>query len=331
MKVFVARRLCEHPGSDQHLNLKSPIHKNSANTFSSLYEVMQPCKGKHDTINIDRKHSTEAHSCIQSRAWGTLRKHPPAWAHGCATVLATTSGSLHSTNKSVMTSILTQQVEVPANIKVVEPSCLLIDGQALVMALGKPTDIATFGQYGDNFTNTVFRLGANYGRIDVVFDRYQQESIKAGTRTKHNQLHWPVRRMIENDPLVPLSSDWSSFKALEENKADLALLLSSHLIEHSRRVESVVVTAGGFVEATTVKSSDPELDISFLRADHEEPDTRLILYCVHARMETMVVSARDTDVLLLLLAHYDKIGCTRLYMKAGTSKEPKYFPVHAIR
>ena len=156
MKVFVARRLCEHPGSDQHLNLKSPIHKNSANTFSYLYEVMQPCKGKHDTINIDRKHSTEAHSCIQSRAWGTLRKHPPAWAHGCATVLATTRGSLHSTNKSVMTSILTQQVEVPANIKVVEPSCLLIDGQALVMALGKPTDIATFGQYGDNFTNTVF-------------------------------------------------------------------------------------------------------------------------------------------------------------------------------
>ena len=93
----------------------------------------------------------------------------------------------------------------------------------------------------------------------------------------------------------------------------------------------MVVKAGGFVEATTVKSSDPELDISFLRADHEEADTRLILHCVHARMETMVVSARDTNVLLLLLAHYDKMGCTRLYMKAGTWKEPKYFPVHAIR
>ena len=47
-------------------------------------------------------------------------------------------------------------------------------------------------------------------------------------------------------------------------------------------------------------------------------------------METIVVSARDTDVLLLLLAHYDRIGCTYLYMKAGTSKDPKYFPVHDI-
>ena len=96
-------------------------------------------------------------------------------------------------------------------------------------------------------------------------------------------------------------------------------------------MESVVETAGGFVEATTVKSSDPELDISFLRADHEEADTRLILHCVHARMEMMVVSVRGTNVLLQLLAHYDKMGCARLYMKAGTSKEPKYFPVHAIR
>lgn len=40
---------------------------------------------------------------------------------------------------------------------------------------------------------------------------------------------------------------------------------------------------------------------------------------------------RDTDVLLLLLAHHDRIGCIHLYMKAGTSKDPKYFPVHDIR
>ena len=331
MQVFVARRLCEPSDSDQHLTLKSPIHKNRAKTFSSLYEVVQPCRGNHDTIKVDRN---ILQSLITAYRAGREVHLENILQHELMAVplsLATTSGSLHSTNKSVMANVLTQQVEVPANITVVKSSCLLIDGQALVMVLGKPTDIATFGQYADTFTNTVFRMGANYGRIDVFFDRYQQESIKAGTRTKHNQRQRAVRRMIENDPLVHLPSDWSSFMALEENKADIALLLSSHLIEHSRRVESVVVTAGGFVEATTVKSSDPELDISFLRADLEEADTKLILHYVHARMETMVVSARDTDVLLLLLAHYDKMGWTRLYMKAGTSKEPKYFPVHAIR
>ena len=40
---------------------------------------------------------------------------------------------------------------------------------------------------------------------------------------------------------------------------------------------------------------------------------------------------RYTYVLLLLLAHYDRMGCTRLYIKAGMSNAPKYFPVHEIR
>ena len=86
---------------------------------------------------------------------------------------------------------------------------------------------------------------------------------------------------------VSLPSDWSSFMALEENKADLALLLSNHLIEQSPTDKQVVV-AGGFAEATTVKSSDPYLKVSSLRADHEEADTRLILHCIHAHMNMIV-------------------------------------------
>ena len=89
--------------------------------------------------------------------------------------------------------------------------------------------------------------------------------------------------------------------ALEENKADLALLLSNHLIEHSPKDKQVVV-AGWFAEATTVKSSDPDLEVSSLKSDHEEADTRLILHCIHTHMNTIVVSVLDTDVLLLLLA-----------------------------
>ena len=93
----------------------------------------------------------------------------------------------------------------------------------------------------------------------------------------------------------------------------------------------MVVVAGVFAEATNVKLSNPDLIVSSLRAEHEEADTRLILHYIHANMKTIVVSVRDTDVLLLLIAHYDSMGCTRLYMKTETSKAPKYFPVHKIR
>ena len=121
-------------------------------------------------------------------------------------------------------------------------------------------------------------MEAKYQRVDVVFDRYQDESIKAGTRTTRKQRHRPIRRKIENNLPVPLPSDWPSFMVLEGHKADLALLLSNHLIESIPTENTVVVVAGGFGEATTVKSTDPDLEVSSLRANHEEADMRLILH-----------------------------------------------------
>jgi len=67
------------------------------------------------------------------------------------------------------------------------------------------------------------------------------------------------------------------------------------------------------------------------KADREESDTRLISHCIHAHMESLVVYVRDTDVIVLLLAHCDKMRCTNLLMKAGTSKHPSYVPIHDIR
>ena len=89
---------------------------------------------------------------------------------------------------------------------------------------------------------------------------------------------------------------------LEDNKAYLALLLSNYLVDHSSSDQTMVVVVG-FSEATIAKSSDPTLDLSMLEADHEEADTRLILHCIHAHMESMVVHVRDTDVNMSLFAY----------------------------
>ena len=118
--------------------------------------------------------------------------------------------------------------------------------------------------------------------------------------------------------------------ALEGNKADLALLLSNHLIERSPTEHPVVVVAVGSPKGP-LSSHLTQISKSPLRGNHEEADTRLIWHCIHAQMETIVVSLRDTDVLLLRLAHYDRMGCTRLCVKVGKSNAPKHLPVHEIR
>ena len=59
---------------------------------------------------------------------------------------------------NLLADILTQQVQSPDNVTLSEPSCLLIGGQALVMALEKPPD-RTFGEYANVFANTVLKMG----------------------------------------------------------------------------------------------------------------------------------------------------------------------------
>ena len=47
-------------------------------------------------------------------------------------------------------------------------------------------------------------------------------------------------------------------------------------------------------QITDVKSSGPEIDISPLAANHEEPETCLVLHCVNTNAETVVVLVCDT-------------------------------------
>ena len=56
--------------------------------------------------------------------------------------------------------------------------------------------------------------------------------------------------------------------------------------------------------------------------------TRLIQHCVKSQASSIVVVARDTDVLVLLLAHFSKMSCLDVWMKAGTAKYRKCIPIH---
>lgn len=67
------------------------------------------------------------------------------------------------------------------------------------------------------FANTVFKMGAKYQRIDVVFGRYQGET----SAMTEQQAAPPTG---EKERSVPLLSSWSRFIILEENRADLAVL-----------------------------------------------------------------------------------------------------------
>ena len=95
--------------------------------------------------------------------------------------------------------------------------------------------------------------------------------------------------------------------------------------------DNIIVVAGGFRTAEYTQCTEPLVDIEILRANHEEADTRVVLHSIHAETEDVVVAARDTDILLLLLVFFSSMKCNQLWMKVCTSKQKKYFPIHEIR
>jgi uncharacterized LabA/DUF88 family protein len=238
---------------------------------------------------------------------------------------------LKSGNKSVLQNEILKNVEVGERIQhESDSSALIIDGQALVQSL-RTHGMKTFGDFADEFVSTVFRKGNNFSRIDVLFDRYRDQSIKSGTRNSRAKRHQPVRRIVENRD-VPLPANFVTFLSLNENKKDLAALLSEEIILQAP-IGTTVVTAGGLVDENTVKCNDGMLELSTLEATHEEADTRIVLHAIHCSQvsacTSIVILASDTDVLLLLISFFSEID-RHLWMIAGTFLKPKNIPVHVV-
>ena len=197
---------------------------------------------------------------------------------------------------------------------------MLIDGFAVVATLGKPHEAKTFGDFADCYVNAVLRKSSKYQRVDVLFDRYRKHSIKATTRSRRSKgSARPVRRVIEGRE-VPLPIKWQAFLALGENKSDLARFLSDELVRQAPGNITMVVS-GGCADEEDVLCTDPALDVAILRSNHEEADTRFVLHAVNLNgiVDNILVSAKDTDVIILLLAHLSKIR-SKVWIWAGTSK-----------
>ena len=97
------------------------------------------------------------------------------------------------------------------------------------------------------------------------------------------------------------------------------MLLSNELIRLAPD-NKTIVDGGGFLEEQLVACNKHIHNLDSLRATHEEADTHIILHAIHCEANTVVVRARNTDVLELLVGHIKQMRCDEVWMEAGTSK-----------
>ena len=94
--------------------------------------------------------------------------------------LAEVNGQLQTGSKAILVDVLTADVPCPDHLKLTDldtDPTIVIDGQAMIVALGKPKAAKTFGDYADSFIETIIKSGQQFKRIDVIFDRYYETSI----------------------------------------------------------------------------------------------------------------------------------------------------------
>jgi len=328
---FIEERVI--PKEERVTKFRDPLSKNKPLTFNSLFEVTRSRTGsvKEKAIKADRKILQRLITAYEAGRDVNLDEILCHELLPVPLALAEMNGNLRSGSKAIFSQVLTADVPCPPMLEQGElggQATLIIDGQAMVIALGRPHGAVTFGDFADHFVTGVLQSGAPYKRIDILFDRYYDISIKAGTRKKRGCGARPIRRPIENRN-VPLPIRWDNFLAHPDNKADLARFLSQQLILCAPN-NKIIVVGGGFSEEERVEASVPDVETDMLEAKHEEADTRVIIHCIECKSSHAVVAARDTDILVLLIAHFHRMPCTRLWLKAGTSKKRKYIPVHTI-
>ena len=121
----------------------------------------------------------------------------------------------------------------------------------------------------------------------LTYTEERQSRVLPG-RDARKQLD-QLRRHIDGRE-VPLPKNWINFISFPGNKVDLANCVVKH---------RMIVVAAGFTEELEARSSKT--------TTNEEADTRLLLHAVHSQFNTVVVSSRDTDVLVLLVANFPSV------------------------
>ncbi len=141
---------------------KERLPKNKVLTFASLYTVEKEHtdKGKQIVVKVDKYILQRLITAYKAGREVHLKNILQHELMPVSVALATTNGKLLPTNKSVIADILTTDITTPAAVLPIGSSGLVIDGQALVIALGKPADVTTFGEYSDMFDKCVLQMGS---------------------------------------------------------------------------------------------------------------------------------------------------------------------------
>ena len=273
--------------------------KNDCLLFSRLYISCQTREG-----NLDEFFQHENQSC------------PPSLSQDGKLRLPQKKSEL----AECLQSFTTPQVKIPEDV-----DAIIIDG-SVVVNMVKPRTEKTFAEYSrQSFLPYIQSQLSHAKRLDVVWDEYVPNSLKATTRSKRGK---GVRRRVQASSQLP--RNWQQFLQNDENKQELFRFLAESVLS-LHEGKQVITTKGREILCTLARSSTPNLT----PCTHEEADTRMILHAADAVQEghqKIVIRTVDTDVLVLAVTLADMLReqQVEVWVAMGTGSHLRYIAAHEI-
>ncbi|KAE8739201.1 hypothetical protein FOCC_FOCC015307 [Frankliniella occidentalis] len=238
------------------------------------------------------------------------------------------SGNMRTGDKAKLTLILEklgQPEDAPTQVNAV-----IIDGGCLVHAVKPRQDLKTFTQYVKQLQSVITSMASTFkvSRVDIAWDRYFKDSLKAATRTERG---CGVRR-VELPQKDKLPLDWADYLRNDENKVELFRYLSQSLLECCEGFEMVTN-----IDSQIISSAPGSSMLHEACAEMEEADGRIVLHLhdmvVHGGIKTVVVRSSDTDVVVLLISFFPELrdrGLEKVWVSYGVGLKRRYINIHAI-
>lgn len=327
--AFVNNRLILQSNSASIVGFHEAMSKVQAPTMANLYKTTSIAtlekKGKSvDTSFLQR--ITMAYECgrridLKSVLTHELQRFPAS--------LTNIHGNLRQGDNNALTTFLMKNVTCVGNLLLDKSSAhLILNGSELITRIPKSLTAKTFDDFAESFIVEVEKTSSNFQRVDVLFDYKKGHRIQTDNSPKRPKLSVPIRRIIENGN-VPLPQNMTRYLSLIENEAELSNFLCEKLADINT-TEKTYVVSGGFNDKYRVTSSAASLDTSPLVSNHDYVTTRVVKHVINSESETVVVIAKDPEVLLSLIHHFDKIRCKQLWIQMESTKKKFYVPVDKI-
>lgn len=151
----------------------------------------------------------------------------------------TKNGEMYHGTKSEIVSCL----PVPVHSGQRLTTAVVLDG-AVVVQMKRPGTSVTFEEYTNNiFLPYVLSWFETHIRVDVVWDVYKKDSLKADVRRKRGA---GIRRRVTPSTKIP--NNWAGFLRVDENKEELFVYLAEMMrnttipqVEYSLFTENVLL------------------------------------------------------------------------------------------